>query len=230
MKFQLFNAFLLFAFVQPKAYLIETETNNQRGIRPTLRNGHKRWNGRIPKNINGSMDYNWLGDLFNAGVNGVKNVVEHVAPHVGEVAKQVIPQGIEAASNIAKSLLPTTIEELADKAVIVAPELNKKDIIDVWKAMKQLKDVPPVLESMVPMVKKARAMEAKAKTYLPQMKKFAALDTDEIINGISLMPDGEIKDVIKHWGKWAKRVVNPLIRIVEGNTKSNKQENKEKNK
>lgn len=218
MKFYLFNAFLLFAFVQPKAYLVETETNNQRGIRKTLGNGHKRWNGRIPKYINGSMDYNWLGGLFN----GVKNVVEHVAPQVGEVAKQIIPQGIEAASNIAKSLLPKTIEELADKAVIVAPELNKKDIIDVWKAMKQLKDVPPVLESMVPMVKKARSVEAKAKTYLPQMKKFAAMDTDKIINEIELLPDGEMKDVIKHWGNWAKRVVNPLIKIIEGKTESNK--------
>jgi len=237
MKFQFLNAFLLIAFVQPKAYLIETETNNQQEIRQTLGKEHKRWNGRIPKNIDGTVDYNFLGNLFN----GVKNVVEHVVPHVGNAAKGVIDhvspqvgdfvsQGIDAASNIAKSLLPKTIEELADKAVLFAPELNKQDIINLWKAMKQLKEIPPVLESMVPMVKKAREMEAKAKTFLPQMKKFAAFDTDEIINGMKFLPDGEIKDVVKHWGNWVKRVLNPMIRIVEGKTKNDKQENEKKNK
>merc|ERR1712126_223150 len=123
--------------------------------------------------------------------------------------------------NAVKQIIPKTVDGLLGFAAGVIPGVEKKDLLGVWEAAKGLEEVPDVLESMVPMVEQAREMEAKAKSYIPAMKKFTALDTDGIINGIKLLPDGELKNEVKEFGNTAKDIVKPIIKMLEVDSPGN---------
>merc|ERR1712126_515011 len=144
----------------------------------------------IPKDISGALDK--IGGIL-PGIKktkqGILNFYRSMMPILGEVPmvfKQLVP-----------SFKPIT------KAIEKGSRPSDSDAIKFKNAINDV--AGPVLRKLGPVLKRE----------LSTMRALSRGNVDEIIGQLSIIPDGEIKDLVRTLLTWAKSLIGSLVELID---------------